>query len=81
MDGEDRASEKPNFKTIKKFEQNYGARNFLEIALKEMDDGSKIITFSKGFTDNNGNKRYRRSLGFVASDDMKKFILDSVKSL
>ncbi len=81
MEDADERMDKPNFKTVKKFEQNYGARNFVEIALKELDDGSKIITISKGFTDNGGNKRYRRSLGFAASDEMKKFIIDSMNNL
>lgn len=78
---EERTEGKPNFKTVKKFEQNYGARNFLEIALKKLDDGTEIITVSKGFTDNQGNKRYRRSLGFAASDEMKKFIVESINNL
>ena len=78
---EETGNEKPNFKTVKSFEQKYGARNFLEVALKELDDGTQIITVSKGFMDNNGNKRYRRSLGFTASDEMKKFIADSVEKL
>ena len=72
---------KVEFKTIKKFEQNYGNRNFVEIALKEVDGGSKIITFSKGFIDNNGARRYKRSLGFEASEEMKKFLLDSIKNI
>jgi hypothetical protein len=74
-------TQKPTFKTVKKFEQNYGTRNFLEIALKEVDDGSQIITVSKGYTDNEGSKRYRRSLGFPVSDDMKKFIVESIQNL
>ncbi len=78
---ENRETSEINFKTLKKFEQKYGTRNFLEIALKETDDGNKIITFSKGFTDNGGNKRYRRSLGFEATDEMKNFIMESIKNL
>lgn len=78
---EDMENTKPNFKTLKKFEQNYGTRNFFEVALKETDDGNKIITFSKGFSDNTGNKRYRRSLGVEASPEMLKFILEAVKNL
>lgn len=69
------------FKTLKKFEQNYGTRNFVEVALKETSEGNKIITFSKGFTDDQGNKRYRKSLGFEANDEMKKFLLEAVKNL
>ncbi|PIO00370.1 hypothetical protein COT72_01540 [archaeon CG10_big_fil_rev_8_21_14_0_10_43_11] len=78
---EEKQASEISFKTLKKFEQKYGTRNFLEIALKETTDGNTIITFSKGFTDNAGNKRYRRSLGFEASNEMKKFILDSIKNL
>ncbi len=72
---------KPDFKTVKKFEKDYGSRNFLEIALKKLDDGSEIITFSKGFKDQQGNRRYRRSLGVAASEDMKSFIEDAIKNL
>ncbi len=84
-EGETRTFERretPHFKTLKSFEQKYGTRNFLEIALKTTEDeANQFISISKGFYDRDGRKRYKRSLGFSVSDEMKKFVIDSLKKI
>ena len=36
---------------------------------------------AKGYYDNNGNKRYKKSFGFSDSQEMRKFIVDSINEL
>lgn len=74
--------EKPEFKTITAFEKKYGTRNFVEIALKKTEDSdNKFISFSKGYYDKMGNKRYKKSLGFTLSEEMKQFVIDSISKI
>lgn len=72
--------EKPEFKTLKKFEKTYG-RYFVEIALKEVEEGNQFISFAKGVVDLRGNRRYRKTFGIPNTDEMKKFVTDSVKEI
>lgn len=79
---ENENNEKPVFKTIESFEKPYGTRNFIEIALKETNGGENVFfSISKGFTAQNDVKRYKKSLGFSASEDLQKFIVDSFTKL
>lgn len=73
----------PTFITLKSFEKKYGTRNFIEIALKrtERDEDNVFISISKGFFDREGNKRYKRSLGFAVSEEMKNFVIKAMKEL
>lgn len=79
------SQEKPEFKTLKAFEQKYGTKNFIEVAIKvpvsKDGEGDKFFSIAKGYYDKVGNKRYKTSLGFTATEEMKKFILDSFKEL
>ena len=79
---EERRNEKPVFKTIESFEKTYGTRNFIEVALKETNDGENVFfSISKGFTSQNNIKRYKKSLGFAASEELQLFLIDSLSKL
>jgi len=81
MEAEDKNG-KPVFKTMKSFEKVYGTRNFIEVALKETNDGENIFfSISKGFTAQNGAKRYKKSLGFAASEELQLFLIESLNNL
>jgi hypothetical protein len=73
---------KPMFKTIKSVEKEYGSRNFIEVALKETNDGENVFfSISKGFKTQNDMKRYKNSLGFAASEELQQFLVDAFKEL
>jgi len=73
---------RPIFKTLKSFEKEYGTRNFVEVALKETNDGENtFFSISKGFTTQNNMKRYKKSLGFAASEDVQEFLIESLQKL
>ena len=75
-------NERPVFKTIKSFEKNYGTRNFIEIALKETNNGENFFfSISKGFLTQENAKRYKKSLGFEASKELQQFFVDSFTEL
>ena len=73
--------EKPSFQTIKSFAVDFGTRNFIELALKQTSEGGQFISISKGFTDQAGNKRYKRSLGFAVNDKVISFLVDKLGEL
>lgn len=77
--------EKPQFETVKSFDKAYGesGRKFIEITLKKVkgEDGTDFVSISKGYFGFNGKKIYRRSMGFPYTDELKKFVVDSVKDL
>ncbi len=75
-------NDRPVFKTIKSFEKTYGMRNFIEVALKETNEGENVFfSISKGFTGQNGMKRYKKSLGFAASKELQEFLIDALTKL
>ncbi|MBN1923141.1 MAG: hypothetical protein JW791_00050 [Nanoarchaeota archaeon] len=79
---EEQQNERPVFKTIKSFEKTYGTRNFIEVALKNTNEGENIFfSISKGFTSQNGVKRYKKSLGFAASQELQEFLVDALSKL
>lgn len=79
---EEKKRKKPIFTTIKKFEKEYGSRNFVEVALKETNNGENVFfSISKGFITHDDVKRYKRSLGFAASEEMNNFLVDSLTKL
>ncbi len=70
--------EKPEFKTLKSYSVDFGTRNFIELALKEAKEGdetNRFISISKGYTDQQGNKRYKRSLGFAVNEEVIDFFI------
>ncbi len=76
--------EKPEFKTLKSYSINFGTRNFIELALKEATDGTEVnrfISISKGYTDQEGNKRYKKSLGFAVNEEVIDFLIKSFPEL
>jgi len=76
--------ENPEFKTIKSYSINYGTRNFIEVALKEAIEGdevNKFISISKGYTDREDNKRYKRSLGFKVDEAVIEFFIKTFPEL
>ncbi len=75
------ANERPTFTTIKSFTIDYGTRNFIEVALKTTEDGAHFISISKGYTDQGGNKRYKRSLGFQVDDKVIDFLKEKLKEV
>lgn len=74
-------SERPSFETIKSFSIDFGTRNFLEVALKKTSEGNQFVSLSKGFTDQSGNKRYKRSLGFAVDDKVVDFLIQKLGEL
>ncbi len=79
---EEEKKDKPVFKMIKSFEMSYGTRNFVEVALKETNDGENIFfSISKGFITKSGAKKYKKSLGFEASEDVQAFVVESLGKL
>ena len=73
---------RPIFKTIKSFEKPYGTRNFVEVALKETNEGENtFFSISKGFTTQTGVKRYKKSLGFQVDGDIQQFLIESLQKL
>lgn len=79
---EDENGQRPVFKTIESFEKPYGTRNFIEVALKETNDGENVFfSISKGFTGQNDVKRYKKSLGFAASEELQTFLLEAFTKL
>lgn len=75
---------KPVFKTIEALEKEYGSRNFIELALKETENVENKTTFfsiSKGYTNKQGIKRYKNSLGVEASEEMADFFKESFEKL
>jgi hypothetical protein len=71
-------NDRPNFTTLKSFAVDYGTRNFIEVALKATEDGNHFISISKGYTDQGGNKRYKRSLGFQVDDNVIDFLIEKL---
>lgn len=72
---------KPTFTTLNSFSINYGTRNFIEVALKATEGGEHFVSFSKGYTDQGGNKRYKRSLGFQVDDKVIEFLIDKLTEI
>ena len=83
--GNQQTEKTAEFKVIKSFEQRYGSKNFIEVALKEAvtetGESNKFYSVSKGFYDNAGNKRYKKSFGFTATDEMKNFFVESFQKM
>jgi len=76
--------EKPEFNTLKSYSIDFGTRNFIELALKEAkegDESNKFISISKGYTDQQGRKHYKRSLGFAIDDEVIEFFIKSFPDL
>ncbi len=76
--------DKPDFTTIKSYSVDFGTRNFLELALKEArqgDEANQFISISKGFTDQEGRKHYKRSLGFAVNTEVIDFLIKSFTEL
>ena len=76
--------QQPVFRTIVSFEKTYGTRNFIEVALKETEQVDVRTTFfsiSKGFTNQQGIKRYKNSLGVEANAEMADFLIDAFQKL
>ena len=75
---------KPEFKLLKSYSINFGTRNFIELALKEAREGDEVnqfVSISKGYTDQEDKKHYKRSLGFAISAEVIDFFIDSFPKL
>jgi hypothetical protein len=75
---------KPEFKTLKSYSADFGTRNFIEIALKEAKEGdkaNKFVSISKGYTDEEGRKHYKRSLGFSIDSEIIDFLIKKLPEL
>lgn len=73
-------AEKQEYKTIASEEKKYGTKNFIEIAIKEID-GNKFYNIAKGYYNKDGTKVYKTSIGFPHTEEMKDFVADSLKKL
>jgi len=76
--------DKPEFNTLKSYSVEFGTRNFIELALKEAREGDEanvFVSISKGYTDQEGRKHYKRSLGFAVDDSVIDFFIKSFPEL
>jgi hypothetical protein len=76
--------DRPEFKTLKSYSIEFGTRNFLEVALKSASEGKEenlFISISKGYSDQEGNKKYKRSLGFAIDNKVIDFLIKSLPEL
>lgn len=72
------------FETIKSDEVKFGTNNFIEIARKKAitDEGENtFVSISRGFTDQNGNRRYRTSVSLPLSLEVVEFVATAVKAM
>ena len=72
------------FETINAKEVKFGTNKFLEIARKKAktDEGeSEIISISKGFVNQEGNKRFKNALGFPAESEIVEQLVEALKSI
>ena len=72
------------FETIDAKEIKFGTNKFLEIARKKAktDDGeTEIISISKGFVTQSGQKRFKNALGFPADQEVIDGIAEALKSI
>ena len=70
------------FETIKSEEIKFGANNFIEVARKKFvgDDGeNEFISISRGFTTQNGEKRYKKSFSVPLNQEVIHFIAEKLK--
>ncbi|MCD6414174.1 MAG: hypothetical protein J7L23_00920 [Candidatus Diapherotrites archaeon] len=65
------------YTTIKAEEIKYGTNNFIEVARKEVN-GNYFISLSKGYFTPDGQRRYKRGLGFPDEGGIAKSLADSV---
>lgn len=74
------------FETLEERTIDYGSRNFIEIARKQVtnEEGetSEFINISKGFYAPDESKRYRNSVGFPEDENnIKEFIVESLQEV
>jgi hypothetical protein len=72
------------FEIVNAKEISFGKNKFLEIARKKAktDEGeSEIITISKGFVAPTGQKRFKNSLGFEASDEVRNELIKALQEI
>lgn len=53
---------KSNWKTLSCETMEIGGNNFLEINLKESPEGAKLLGISKGWFNDEGQKRYKNNI-------------------
>ncbi len=70
------------FETIKSDEVKFGTNNFIEIARKKAiteDSENTFLSISRGFVDQNGNRRYRTSVSLPLNQEVVDFVADAIK--
>ena len=65
------------YTTIRAEEIKYGTNNFIEVARKEVN-GNYFISLSKGYFTPDGQRRYKRGLGFPDEGGIAKSLADSI---
>ena len=69
-----------DFKTLKSTMIEYYPKNFLEVARKTVED-KEFLTISKGYINQDGNKRYKGGIGIPLKDDIPNKIIDAIKEM
>ncbi len=72
------------FETIEAREVKFGNNKFLEVARKKVktpEGESEIISLSKGFFAQTGQKRFKSSFGFPADKDTVDGLIEALQSI
>jgi hypothetical protein len=78
---ESRSNEKPKFETIKSEEVSFGNNKFIEVARKKAVTGegeNTFISISRGFVNEQGEKRYMKSFTIPLEDEVIKFVSENL---
>ena len=70
------------YETLKSEEIRYGPRDnkFIEISRKKAPDQTEFFMISKGFYNQQDEKRYQKGVGFPYDETIVKFIADKLKN-
>ncbi|MBI4015106.1 MAG: hypothetical protein HY362_00075 [Candidatus Aenigmarchaeota archaeon] len=72
------------FETMSSAEIKFGNNKFLEVARKKAKGESgetEIISISKGFIGYDGQKRFKKSLGFPADKNIIEELAEKIKTI
>ncbi len=70
------------FETIKSHEIKFGTNNFIEVARKKAktEDGeNEFISISRGFTNQEGQKRFKASIAMPVDEAFIKDVIEGLK--
>ena len=68
------------FKTEKSFIINFGNNKFIEVAIKEVD-GNRFVSLAKGFLNPQGERRFKKALGFPLEKELIEKVIEALQQL